>query len=94
MTAVRSSVSRCLFLYRDNKNYRLAGLENNGSNKQPPDRGLHSLKADLTRNQTLARSLARSRTHTVTTLVLLVHLQPEPIPPCAASGMSRVIIDF
>ncbi|GLV37213.1 hypothetical protein CBL_01957 [Carabus blaptoides fortunei] len=32
----------------------LAGLENNGSNKQPPDRGLHSLKADLTRNQPLA----------------------------------------
>ena len=31
---------------RDNKNYRLSGLENNRSSGLPPDRGLHSLSLD------------------------------------------------
>lgn len=37
--------SGCYFS-RDNKNYRLSGLENNRSNGLPPDRGLHSLRLD------------------------------------------------
>lgn len=37
--------SGCYFS-RDNKNYRLSGLENNRSSRLPPDRGLHSLSLD------------------------------------------------
>lgn len=37
--------SGCYFS-RDNKNYRLSGLENNRSSGLPPDRGLHSLRLD------------------------------------------------
>lgn len=37
--------SGCYFS-RDNKNYRLSGLENNRSSGLPPDRGLHSLSLD------------------------------------------------
>lgn len=37
--------SGCYFS-RDNKNYRLSGLENNRSNGLPLDRGLHSLRLD------------------------------------------------
>lgn len=37
--------SGCYFS-RDNKNYRLSGLENNRSSGLPLDRGLHSLRLD------------------------------------------------
>lgn len=37
--------SGCYFS-RDNKNYRLSGLENNRSSGLPPDCGLHSLRLD------------------------------------------------
>lgn len=49
--------SDCYFS-RDNKNYRLSGLENNRSSGLPPDRGLHSLRLDTQAVATLRCSLS------------------------------------
>lgn len=51
--------SGCYFS-RDNKNYRLSGLENNRSSGLPPDRGLHSLRLDTQAVAALRCSLLSS----------------------------------
>lgn len=67
--------SGCYFS-RDNKNYRLSGLENNRSSGLPPDRGLHSLSPD---------------TQAVAVDVLFLFLFPLPAPaPLLATCPSLV----
>lgn len=78
--------SGCYFS-RDNKNYRLSGLENNRSSGLPPDRGLHSLRLDTQAVAALRYSLfpsssscpvSRSLFPRRTTLLrLCLHLTPS-----------------
>lgn len=58
--------SGCYFS-RDNKNYRLSGLENNRSSGLPPDRGLHSLRLDT-------QAVAAPRCSLFPTLSFSLHL--------------------
>lgn len=78
--------SGCYFS-RDNKNYRLSGLENNRSSGLPPDRGLHSLRLDT---QAVAAPRCSPPPPLCLYLSFFFSLSPHPTRPFAlSSSLSR-----